>query len=89
MDELLRDPQIDTLAQTNGRAPTLDAARAALELLRAEIVAGDLDEAEIKAQLEGCREPSSNACSNRLPVPCARSSMLPALSCTPILDARR
>ena len=53
VDELLRNPQIEALAQTNGRATTLEAARAALERLRAEIVAGNLDEAQIQAHLDG------------------------------------
>jgi L-seryl-tRNA(Ser) seleniumtransferase len=52
VDELLRNPQIETLAQTHGRAPTLDAARTALEQLRAEIVSGDLDEGQIKTKRE-------------------------------------
>jgi L-seryl-tRNA(Ser) seleniumtransferase len=52
VDELLRNPQVESLAQTNGRAPTLDATRAALERLRAEIVAGHLDEAQTKTKLD-------------------------------------
>ena len=52
VDELLHIPRVEALAHTNGRAPTLDAARVALELLRAEIVAGELDESQIKTKLE-------------------------------------
>jgi len=52
VDELLRDPRVEALASKNGRAPTLAVARIALERLRAEIVAGNLDEAQIKAKVD-------------------------------------
>ncbi len=53
MDELLRNPQIEMLSQEKGRSATIESARAVLEELRAEIVAGHLDEAQIKAELDG------------------------------------
>jgi len=52
VDELLRDPQIEALAQHQGRSATIAAARAALEHLRTEIAAGNLGEAEIKPRLD-------------------------------------
>ncbi len=52
VDELLRDPQTEALAQREGRSATIEAARAALEELRAEINAGKLDEAQIKSTLD-------------------------------------
>ena len=53
VDELLRDPQTEALAQREGRSATIEAARAALEGLRNEIAAGELDEAQIKFSLDG------------------------------------
>ena len=52
VDDLLRNPEIELLAQKNGRSQTVEAARAILELLRAEIISGDLDEAQIKTRLD-------------------------------------
>ncbi len=52
VDELLRDPQTEALAQREGRSATIEAARAALEELRSEITAGKLDEAQIKSKLD-------------------------------------
>ena len=52
VDELLRHPQLEALAQREGRAATVEAARAALEQLRADIAAGKLDEQQIKAKLD-------------------------------------
>ena len=52
VDDLLRNPEIEPLAQKNGRSQTVEAARAILELLRAEIISGDLDEAQIKTRLD-------------------------------------
>jgi len=52
VDELLRIPQVEALAEAHGRAPTLEAARSVLESLRAEIVSGDFDEVQLKTRLE-------------------------------------
>jgi L-seryl-tRNA(Ser) seleniumtransferase len=52
VDELLRDPQTEALAQREGRSATIEAARAALTGLRNEIAAGELDEAQIKSKLD-------------------------------------
>ena len=52
VDELLRDPQTEAMAQREGRSATIEAARAALEGLRNEIAAGELDEAQIKSKLD-------------------------------------
>ena len=52
VDDLLRNPEIELLARKNGRGQTVEAARAVLELLRAEIISGDLDEAQIKTRLD-------------------------------------
>src|ERR1035438_1105062 len=52
IDELLRNPVLDTLAQREGRSATTEAARVALEQLRADIAAGKLDEAQIKSRLD-------------------------------------
>src|SRR5271165_2295818 len=52
VDELLHHPELDALAQREGRSATIEATRAALEQLRADIVAGMLDEAQIKAKLD-------------------------------------
>ena len=53
VDELLRNPQVDALAQREGRSATIGAARAALEELRAEIVAGEFDEAQTRTKVDG------------------------------------
>jgi L-seryl-tRNA(Ser) seleniumtransferase len=52
VDELLRNEQLEALVQQNGRTATLEAARQALEQLRAEIAADDLDETQIKTKVE-------------------------------------
>jgi L-seryl-tRNA(Ser) seleniumtransferase len=52
VDELLRNSQLEALAQREGRAATLEAARAALEQLRADITAGELDGAQVKSRLD-------------------------------------
>jgi L-seryl-tRNA(Ser) seleniumtransferase len=52
IDELLRNPQLEALSQREGRAVTLEAARAALDQLRAEIAAAELGEEHIKAGLD-------------------------------------
>ena len=52
VDELLRNPQIEELAQREGRPATLEGTRAALEQLRIDITTGDLDEAHIKSKLD-------------------------------------
>jgi len=52
VDELLRYPQIEVLAQREGRSGTLEAARASLEQLRTDVSAGKLDEQQIKAAIE-------------------------------------
>ena len=50
VDELLRHPDLEMLARRQGRTGTLEAARSALEELRAEIGVGDLDEATDQSQ---------------------------------------
>src|SRR5271165_1077815 len=52
VDELLRHPDLETLAQREGRSATIEATRAALEQLRSDITAGQLDEAQIKPRLD-------------------------------------
>jgi L-seryl-tRNA(Ser) seleniumtransferase len=52
IDELLRHPRLEAVAQGEGRPVTLEAARATLEQLRAEITAGKLDEQQVKAKLD-------------------------------------
>jgi len=52
VDELLRNPLIESLAQTSGHTATIEAAREALEQLRADITTGKLDEQQIKAKLD-------------------------------------
>ena len=52
IDDLLRTPQIGALVQREGRATTTEAARAALEQLRSDIAAGELDEAQMKSKLD-------------------------------------
>jgi len=51
VDELLRAPQIEALTRREGHAATLDAARAAVDHLRAEVTSGKLDEQLIKSRL--------------------------------------
>ena len=48
VDDLLRAAAVASLAEREGRAATLDAARAVLERLRAEIAAGRLDEHQLE-----------------------------------------
>jgi len=52
IDELLRNPQLEALSQREGRAATLEFARAALDQLRTDIAAGRLGEEQIKAGLD-------------------------------------
>ena len=52
-DELLRNKQLEALAQREGHAATLEAVRMALEYLRADITAGELGETQIKTKLNG------------------------------------
>src|SRR5208283_1993136 len=51
IDELLRNPRLEALAQREGRNATLEAARASLEQLRADITAGKFDEAQVRFRL--------------------------------------
>lgn len=51
IDELLRNPVFEALVQREGRGVTIDAARAALEQLRTDIIAGMLAEAQLKSRL--------------------------------------
>ena len=53
VDELLRNPALAPMAEHDGRAATLDAARAALDRLRAEIAAGRLDEPQVELAVAG------------------------------------
>ena len=52
VDGLLRHPQVDSLAQREGRSLTLRATRIVLEELRADITAANLDEQQVKARLD-------------------------------------
>jgi L-seryl-tRNA(Ser) seleniumtransferase len=52
VDELLRNPSLEGLAQREGRSATVGAARVALEQLRIDIAAGKLDEAQIKSRVD-------------------------------------
>jgi L-seryl-tRNA(Ser) seleniumtransferase len=52
LDEVLRNPVMEALAQREGRSATVAAARAALEQLRSDITAGKLDEEQIKTRLD-------------------------------------
>ncbi len=52
IDELLRNPLFEALAQRDGRGATVKAARVALEQLRTDIATGKLDEAQIKSRLD-------------------------------------
>jgi len=53
VDDLLRAGAVSSLAEREGRAATLDAARAVLERLRAEIAAGRLDEHQVQLAVRG------------------------------------
>jgi L-seryl-tRNA(Ser) seleniumtransferase len=53
LDELLRNPAIALMAEREGRAATLDAARAVLDRLRAEIAAGRLEEHQVELAVAG------------------------------------
>ena len=53
VDELLRSAAIAPIAERDGRAATLDAARAVLDRLRAEIAAGRLDEPQVELAVAG------------------------------------
>ena len=50
---MLRHPQVEALAQRQGRSATIETARATLDTLRGKIGEGKLDEQQIKAALEG------------------------------------
>ena len=52
VDELLRNPELDSLARHNGRQAVLEAVRESLTQLRAEISAGELDEGQVRARIE-------------------------------------
>ncbi|MGB7554205.1 MAG: L-seryl-tRNA(Sec) selenium transferase [Candidatus Korobacteraceae bacterium] len=52
IDELLRTPLLDALAQREGRTATIEAVRVTLEQLRTDIASGNLDEAQIKSRLD-------------------------------------
>ena len=52
VDELLRHPQLDALTHANGHGAAVSAARAALESLRAQIVTGGADDAQVREQIE-------------------------------------
>jgi L-seryl-tRNA(Ser) seleniumtransferase len=52
VDELLRNPQLEALSQREGRTATLEAARDALEQLRADVAAGKFGEEQIKGALD-------------------------------------
>jgi L-seryl-tRNA(Ser) seleniumtransferase len=52
VDELMRNRQLEALSQREGRAATLDATRAAVEQLRADIAAGTFGEEQIKLALD-------------------------------------
>ena len=53
VDELLRMPELAPMLEREGRAATLDAARAVLERLRAEIAAGRMAEEQVESALRG------------------------------------
>ena len=52
VDELLRHPDLESLVQREGRTATLEAARSALEHLRADITTRKVDEQQVKAKLD-------------------------------------
>jgi L-seryl-tRNA(Ser) seleniumtransferase len=53
VDELLRAPELEALAERDGRAAVTEAARAALARLRKEISSGRLDAAAVETAVEG------------------------------------
>jgi L-seryl-tRNA(Ser) seleniumtransferase len=53
VDEVLRNPAVAPMAERDGRAATLDAARAVLDRLRAEIAVGRLDEPQVELAVAG------------------------------------
>ena len=53
VDELLRNPKLEAMVEREGRTVTLEALRAALERMRSDIAESKLDEAQIKAKLDG------------------------------------
>ncbi len=53
VDELLRQAAMAPMVEGDGRAATLDAARAVLERLRSEIAAGRLDERQVELAVAG------------------------------------
>ncbi len=52
VDDLLRNPQLEALAQREGRTATLEASREALHELRSDITSGKLNEQQIKSVLD-------------------------------------
>ena len=52
VDELVRGPQVEALVQREGRGATIEATRVALEQLRTDIGAGELDESQVKSRLD-------------------------------------
>jgi L-seryl-tRNA(Ser) seleniumtransferase len=53
VDELLRNPEVASISEREGRAATLDAARAVLDRMRQEIGAGRMDEKQLQVALGG------------------------------------
>jgi L-seryl-tRNA(Ser) seleniumtransferase len=53
VDELLRNSEVASISEREGRAATLDAARAVLDRLRREISAGGIDEQQLEMAIGG------------------------------------